>query len=1484
MSISRRGHVSRRRLRRILAVGVGGAVGVTGFLVPVSASAAPRVSATAGDTPADDGLPEEERALAAAQASGQPAEVVSARTESSDEWANPDGTFSVKRYGTPVRVFRDGAWVATDSTLVFAADGSVVPKASTVSVVFSGGGDGLLLKGVRDGRTLTLGWPKTLPKPTLAENVATYANVLPDVDMKLKAEVDGFSQLLVVKTPEAAKNPELETVKYSLQASGLTVSKDADTGVISAVDPAGQAVFSSPPPVMWDSTALSSDGAQVKSGLTAPASASGFDQPAGAKSSLMPASLSGSTLSIVPDQTLLGASDTKYPVFIDPLWSGAAYSERQHWTRVYKKWPTNSYYDAKDVARVGFEHETDGVSRSFFQMDTAKLKGAKVVESTFRIKNVWSWSCQARPVQLWETGPISRKTNWNNQPARVGSAPLKTVDESKGWSSSSCPAGNLEFDVTPKMKTVAEQGRASITLGLSATAEDEKGDQPEEDTFSWKKFDPKTAVLETKFNRAPEKPDQLGTFPYTSCKAGSSVGNTHVSLHARVRQDDAGPLRARFTVKPAAGGDPVFDESVDATNWSVATTRAIPDADLPTGTYTWSVTATDKQGAPSPASPTCTFSVDRSRPEAPPLISSVEFPNGKAGWDRAHTGKAKEPGCFTFDPNGVKDVDSIWWWTDTNPSPQKAAVGACKAGVASAIIKPPSYGSHFVHAYSVDAAGNQSTPNSYLYYANSRGERDLPGDLNGDGNNDIWSVDSNGTLLTHTGQGNGQFSAAASGGKSFSNAQITYRGGWRQNSATDLVSLEYDPAQKHKRLWVYANDGDGMLQQSGLGEAALGRELTVACPEVDETLDCYTADDHWKDADQIVAAGDLNRDKVTELLVKEGKLLYLYRGDTNLDLSRKGGPVAVGGTDWDKYTVIAPGDTNGDGLPDLWLREIATGDLFVSFGQPTADSQPGDEKLDLSRWGSLAPQYSAKIGSGYTTARYPVLSSIGDLTGDKDGKANPVPDLWARQADNTMVGWAGKLSGSAVAGFGSSFTIDGSTGGIRIPAGTVITEGQSFKSRSAKLTFTTGTLSVTSNAGKTLWSSPSGGAGATAVMQTDGTLAIHKADGTLGWTASSGTANGYALLQDRGNLVVYNSVGQAQWSSGTALQHDYDGDGHDDLADWYDFGDGHDGMHTFLSSSDGSFTTAPKPSAIGGDWFAGNMKFATGDYNGDGRADMAALYGYSDGSVKLFTALGQEGGGFSQPTASWGSPAGHWAFANMTVRSGDFNGDGRDDLTVWYSYGDGSDRLFTFTADIRGGFNAPLASYYAPAGNYDVRNMQFTTGDFDGDGRSDLGVLYGYSDGHVQMHSFLAREDGGFNDRTASWQATNFQFARTHIVAGDFNGDGKDDIAAWYDQADGGDALHTFVSNATADGKFDNPKVGWQAPAGGYYYPNMKIVAGDYDGDGRDDIGAMYGFDNGTVKMLTWRSTGSGFNNPLPGWSTATGWTFDRVHLLNNFS
>ncbi|MFE0642764.1 FG-GAP-like repeat-containing protein [Streptomyces sp. NPDC058877] len=1402
-------------------------------------------------------------------ATGQPYELVSARTESTDTWAQPDGSWSVKRYGTPVRLLRAGAWIPTDASLVFTTAGTVVPKASTVDVTFSGGGTGPLLTGVKDGRTLSLTWPMALPTPTLAENVATYVEVLPGVDLQLKAEIEGFSQLLVVKTAEAAKNPELASLKYKLNTVGLDVSTDAETGSVSAVNPAGQTVFTSPSPLMWDSTTTSSGAASM--GISAygastvteeepPAPADVFDPAPGAQDAQMPTTVSGDVLEIKPDQALLTGADTQYPVYIDPSW---AWGEKQNWTRVYKQYPNTSYWNTKDPVRVGYEAQTGGsnrISRSFVQLDTSDTRGAQVKSSVFRIRNTWSWSCQHRPVQLWHTTGITKQTTWNRQPSKIGASPLDTVNDAKGWSNSEdCAAGNLEFDTTAKMRDAALKGWSSITLGLYAS--------DETDTFGWKKFDPKTAILETTYNNPPKKPSDLGTNPRTSCTAGGLIGNTRVSLYAKIDDEDAGNLTAEFQLIKADGTSKT--RSLPANKGKIST-WVVPDADLPSGNWTWRVRAKDQDNAYSPWSTTCKFTIDRTRPSKPPVIISVnnQYPPGDSGWP-AVTGKARDVGKFTFSANEVPDIDHYVWWTDYNPDPNDAAPGV------PASVSPPGYGPHFVYAYSVDKAGNRSDAATYLYYASRSQQRDGPTDLNGDTHSDIWSIDSNGTLLTYAGQGNSTFSAATNGGgKHFTDADVDSRGDWGQDGYNDLVALEYDDIEKKKRLWTYPNNGRGVISDNYT-------ELTVSCPVVNEELGCFgddtwTGDDHWHNAEQIITPGDLNGDTAPDLLVKQGTFLWAYYGNRagyNLDVRE---PVLVGGGDWNKFTVIAPGDVNGDGIADLWLREDATGDIWRSYGKKGSNGY-----LDPTTWGDTSAR--VKIAVGYQASAYPAIGSVGDVTGDG------LADLWARKTDNTMLGWYGKIPGADNRSFGASFTIDGITGGARIPSGTTLEAGQSLTSRSAKLTMQDdGNLVITSNAGNALWSSKTtGNVGAKAVMRGDGNLVVYKADGvTIAWQSGTTAAEGYALLQDKGNLVIYNAKSQSQWSSGTAVRHDYNNDGRSDMADWYDYGDGSDKLHTFTTNSDGTFK-APIHAweTAAGNYWAENMKHTTGDFNGDGIGDIAAFYGYEDGHMNLRTWLGKGDGNFAAPFVSWNVPAGHWNFDAIRVQSGDFNGDGRDDIATWYAYGDGSDKLFTFIANVKGGFNYPFSSFYRADGWY-VQNMKFVTGDYNADGRDDLGVFYGYSNGDSRLFTFTTKPNGSFNEPLAGWFSTAWgSFERTSVHSGDFNGDGRDDIVTWYDYGDGHDAMISFNPSGT-DGKFGNRKEIWSIEAGHFWRENLKIVTGDFNGDGRDDIGGMYGFEDGRVRTLTWIAKTDGtLNSHAGGWETPAGnWSFDRVHMIERYS
>ncbi|MFF8195685.1 FG-GAP repeat domain-containing protein [Streptomyces bobili] len=77
-------------------------------------------------------------------------------------------------------------------------------------------------------------------------------------------------------------------------------------------------------------------------------------------------------------------------------------------------------------------------------------------------------------------------------------------------------------------------------------------------------------------------------------------------------------------------------------------------------------------------------------------------------------------------------------------------------------------------------------------------------------------------------------------------------------------------------------------------------------------------------------------------------------------------------------------------------------------------------------------------------------------------------------------------------------------------------------------------------------------------------------------------------------------------------------------------------------------------------------------------------------------------------------------------------------------------------------------------------------------------------------------------------------WSRTDVHAGDFNGDGKDDIATWCDYADGSDKIHTYVSLST--GTFAAPKQAWSLPAGTITYQVMHMVPANYNGDGLDDL------------------------------------------------
>ncbi|WP_258395306.1 MULTISPECIES: FG-GAP-like repeat-containing protein [unclassified Streptomyces] len=950
---------------------------------------------------------EETKALSEAQDSGEQVEVLSQRTEASQVFANPSGTFTEDRFATAQWARKGNKLVDIDTDLVKNADGTLSPKATGVGLEFSSGGGGPLATITRDGRSISLTWPTSLPAAEVDGDTVTYPDVLPDVDLKLRAGASGFGQLLVVKTAEAAANPELKDITYKMSTNGVDVSAD-DAGNLSAKNPAGQELFTAPTPRMWDST--TNQIAARLAAADAPAAdgtAGEFEPAPGAQQAQMPVDVTDDALKLTPDSELLTGSDTHYPVYIDPYVSGSRYS----WTIAYKKTPGTSYFngagwDGKTTttARVGYENVTNGLARSYFRMNTTNLwsTNKQVVKSTFRIKNTWSWSCTSKPVEMWRTATIGSSTTWNNRPDRREE--MDTVNDSKGWSGD-CPAGNLAFDVTKGAKDAASSKWNTISLEMAASNES--------DVYGWKKFDAKSAVMSTEYNTVPSDPSSLDTVPSTKNSAGCGdvapyglIGNTDIYLTAKISDKDGGNLTARFHLWATGHHDDgpgvFFNKTVSVTSGTVARIKVPKDTLSPyistaSGNFSWKAQADDGK-ATSDWTPTlgaagCRFVFDPNRPSTPPAINSSQFPDGSNGWPVV-TGSVRTEGTFTLASGGVSDVTKYEYWTDTDPTVRTASPTSAGGSVAVKFT-PTASGTNDLYARSLDKAGNRSDTADYLFYANGLKQKDKPGDINGDGNADLWATDAEGTLHRVYGAGDGTVKDAATpaSNSTWNDTQITHRGDWTGDGYEDLIALRHDADTDTDRLWLHPNNGFGFActDCEGTGTSSDRQELTVYDP----------ANNHWENgAKQILAVGDvdgpldLDNDGVTDtesypdLIVNDGKFIWLYYGSNDNRLDSGTAPVLLAGPDdpisdgvstVNEVTLAAPGDWNGDGQPDLVARydRADTGGLYVFHGKEN------DAGYDISVTDRTA------IGNNFSTTTVPLFTAAPDA--DNNGKL----DLWA---------------------------------------------------------------------------------------------------------------------------------------------------------------------------------------------------------------------------------------------------------------------------------------------------------------------------------------------------------------------------------------------------------------------------------------------------------------------------------------------------------
>jgi hypothetical protein len=173
----------------------------------------------------------------------------------------------------------------------------------------------------------------------------------------------------------------------------------------------------------------------------------------------------------------------------------------------------------------------------------------------------------------------------------------------------------------------------------------------------------------------------------------------------------------------------------------------------------------------------------------------------------------------------------------------------------------------------------------------------------------------------------------------------------------------------------------------------------------------------------------------------------------------------------------------------------------------------------------------------------------------------------------------------------------------------------------------------------------------------------------------------------------------------------------------------------------------------------GPVAIAVGDFNGDGKPDLAVtnlcpVGGCINGSASVVSILLGNGDGTFQTHVDY--PAGD---RPGSIAVGDFNGDGKQDLAIA-----GSTAMSVIFGNGDGTFQAPVP--YATLGG----NNSLAVGDFNGDGALDLVVV---NEASNSVSVFLNSGTGTFPTRKDF--ATAFQ--PDSVAVGDFNSDGKLDLA-----------------------------------------------------------------------------------------------------------
>jgi len=241
---------------------------------------------------------------------------------------------------------------------------------------------------------------------------------------------------------------------------------------------------------------------------------------------------------------------------------------------------------------------------------------------------------------------------------------------------------------------------------------------------------------------------------------------------------------------------------------------------------------------------------------------------------------------------------------------------------------------------------------------------------------------------------------------------------------------------------------------------------------------------------------------------------------------------------------------------------------------------------------------------------------------------------------------------------------------------------------------------------------------------------------------------------------------------------------------------------------------------VKGQYKGQDLKYLSGDFNADGWEDIAIIDVPPFGATTANIWVGiSDGKSFKlEPWGSWP------AYKEMKVLAGDFNGDGKTDIMKFDVPSEGSKETGLWVG-LSDGKQFQLKKWAAAEMS---REMKVLAGDFNGDGKTDIMKFDVRSSGPARLGLWVGLSTGSRFDmsRWATWQTDMYM----KVLAGDFNGDGKTDVMKFDVPPKGHDRLGLWVGLSNGKQFQTSRWAIWQTDK------YMKVLAGDFNGDGKTDV------------------------------------------------